>query len=43
MIRNEDGHRAFRRFFLHDDVASASSNFHEAVPSYNRTNLFSLR
>ena len=40
MIRNGDGHRAFRHFFLHDDVASASSNFHEAVPSDNRTNLF---
>ena len=40
MIRNRYGYRTFRHIFLHDDVASASSNFHEAVASYNRTNLF---
>jgi hypothetical protein len=39
MIRDGEGYRAHRHFFLHHDVASASSNFHEAVPSYNRTNL----
>ena len=27
MIRDGDGYRAFRHFFLHDDMASASSNF----------------
>jgi hypothetical protein len=40
MIGDGDGYRPFRHSFLHYDVASASSNFHEAVPSYNRTNLF---
>jgi hypothetical protein len=40
MIRDGDGYRAPRHIFLHYDVASASSNLHEAVPSYNRTNLF---
>ncbi len=40
VIRDGDGYRSLRRLFLHHDVASASSNLHEAVPSYNRTNLF---
>jgi hypothetical protein len=40
MIGDGDGNRAFRHVFLHHDVASTSSNLHEAVPSYNRTNLF---
>jgi hypothetical protein len=40
MIRDGDCYRAFRHFLLHDDVASASSNFHKAVPNQNRTILF---
>jgi len=40
MIWDGDGYRAFRHVFLHHDVASASSNFHEAVLLHNRTNLF---
>jgi hypothetical protein len=40
MIGDGEGYRALRHVFLHDDVASASSNFHKAVSSYNRTNLF---
>ncbi len=40
MVGDGDGYRAFRHGFLHHDVASASSNFHEAVASHNRTNLF---
>ncbi len=40
MIRDGDGYRALGRLFLHYDVASASSNLHEAVPLNNRTNLF---
>jgi hypothetical protein len=39
MIGHGDGYRAFRHGFLHHDVASASSNLHEAVASYNRANL----
>jgi hypothetical protein len=40
MIRDGDGYRAPRHIFLHYDVASASSNLHEAVLLHNRTNLF---
>jgi hypothetical protein len=40
MIRDGDGYGAIGHVFLHYDVASPSSNFHEAVPSQNRTNLF---
>jgi hypothetical protein len=40
MIGDGDGYRPSRHSFLHYDVASASSNFHEAVPSHNHTNLF---
>jgi hypothetical protein len=39
MVRDGEGYRAPRQVFLHDDVASASSDFHEAVPSHNPTNL----
>jgi hypothetical protein len=40
MIGDGNGYRPFRHGFLHYDVASASANFYEAVPSYNRTDLF---
>jgi|GEM_PF-1200171 hypothetical protein len=40
MIRHGEGYRAARHTFLHYDVASASSNFHKAVPSHDRTDLF---
>lgn len=40
MIGDGDGYRALSHLFLHYDVASASSNLHEAVPLHNRTNFF---
>ena len=40
MIGNGDGYCGLKEHFLHDDVASASSNPHEALLLQNRTNLF---
>ena len=35
--------RAFRQFFLHDDVTAATPYFIETVPSKNFTNLLSRK
>jgi hypothetical protein len=41
VVGNGDGDGAYRRFFLHDDVASAPAHFFETMSRQNFAHLFS--